>query len=135
MLSRSARTATLACQRNAEIRGADNKVCSLQSTESVVEQNKERYYLALRQTQATIRTIAPDWGPWLLFFLSALHQQMRRLAKKMEREKLMLASLPDLSVQILDQSRTGRVTAQLEAVLGALKVVALEARPTYAMAK
>src|SRR5471032_1843171 len=53
------------------------------SLESVIEQNKERYYLALRQTQTTIRTAAPNWEPWLLFFLSALHQQMRRLAKKM----------------------------------------------------
>src|SRR5450759_4063290 len=81
------------------------------SLESVVEQNKERYYLALRQTQGTIRTVAPNWGPWLLFFLSALHQQMRRLAKKMEREKLVLSSLPDRSVQILDQAREhGRVS-------------------------
>jgi Fic family protein len=77
----------------------------------VVEQNKERYYLALRQTQGTIRTIAPDWGPWLLFFLSALHQQMRRLTKKIEREKLVLASMSDLAVQILDQAREhGRVS-------------------------
>jgi Fic family protein len=81
------------------------------SLESVVEQNKERYYLALRQTQGTIRTVTPNWGPWLLFFLSALHQQMRRLAKKMEREKLVLLSLPDLSVKILDQAREhGRVS-------------------------
>ena len=36
---------------------------------------------------------------------------MRRLAKKMEREKLVLSSLPDLSVQILDQAREhGRVS-------------------------
>lgn len=31
------------------------------SLESVIEQNKEGYYLALRQTQSTIRTEIPDW--------------------------------------------------------------------------
>jgi Fic family protein len=38
------------------------------SLESVIELNKEAYYLALRQTQGTIRTETPDWQPWLEFF-------------------------------------------------------------------
>src|SRR5580700_2636101 len=50
------------------------------SLESVVEHNKEGYYLGLRQTQRTIhdeaepvglahpRSAAPNWQPWLLFF-------------------------------------------------------------------
>lgn len=33
------------------------------SLESVIEVNKEVYYLALHQTQRTIRTEAPDWAP------------------------------------------------------------------------
>jgi Fic family protein len=81
------------------------------SLESVIEQSKEGYYLALRQTQATIRADNPDWQPWTMFFLRALQQQMKRLAKKIEREKLILSDLPELSVQILDQARQyGRVT-------------------------
>lgn len=56
----------------------------------MIEQSKEGYYLALRQTQVTIRTDAPNWQPWVLFFLRALQQQMKRLAKKVEREKLLL---------------------------------------------
>ncbi|MBU6298637.1 MAG: Fic family protein [Alphaproteobacteria bacterium] len=81
------------------------------SLESVIEQSKEGYYLALRQTQATIGTDTPNWQPWVLFFLRALQQQKRRLAKKIEKEKLLLSSLPELSVQILDQAREhGRVT-------------------------
>jgi len=56
----------------------------------VIEQSKEGYYLALRQTQVTIRTDAPNWQPWVLFFLRALQQQMKRLAKKVERKKLFL---------------------------------------------
>jgi Fic family protein len=81
------------------------------SLESVIEQSKEGYYLALRQTQGTIRTDAPNWEPWLLFFLRALRQQKERLAKKIEREKLVVSSLPENSVQILDHAREhGRVS-------------------------
>jgi Fic family protein len=81
------------------------------SLESVIEQSKEGYYLALRQTQGTIRSAAPNWQPWLMFFLRALQQQMKRLAKKIEREKLVLSSLPDLSLRILEHAREhGRVS-------------------------
>jgi Fic family protein len=81
------------------------------SLESVIEHSKEGYYLALRQTQGTIRTAAPNWQPWLLFLLRALQQQKRRLAAKVEREKIVLAALPDLAVQIVDHAlQHGRVT-------------------------
>ena len=81
------------------------------SLESVIELNKEAYYLALRQTQGSIRSEAPDWQPWLLFFLRSLAEQVRRLEKKVEREKLVLASLPELSLQVVELAREhGRVT-------------------------
>jgi Fic family protein len=80
------------------------------SLESVIEQSKEAYYRALRETQSTIRA-EPDWQPWLMFFLRALREQARRLAKKVEREKLVLAHLPELSLRILEQAREhGRVS-------------------------
>ncbi len=81
------------------------------SLESVVEQNKEAYYLALRQTQGSIRTDAPDWQPWLTFFLRSLAEQVRRLEKKVEREKVVLAALPELSLAVVEFAREhGRVT-------------------------
>src|SRR5580658_434002 len=81
------------------------------SLESVIENSKEGYYLALRQTQGTIGTDSPNWQPWLTFFMRALQQQMRRLAVKVEREKIVLADLPELAVKILDYARDqGRVT-------------------------
>lgn len=81
------------------------------SLETVIEQNKEAYYLALRQTQGTIRGDTPDWQPWLVFFLRALAEQVRRLNKKIEREKLVLAALPALSLQIVEFAREhGRIT-------------------------
>ena len=81
------------------------------SLESVVEQNKEAYYLALRQTQVTIRKDAPDWQPWLSFFLNSLAEQVKRLERKVEREKIVLATLPNLSLQIVEFAREhGRIT-------------------------
>lgn len=81
------------------------------SLESVIEINKEAYYLALRQTQGSIRTNSPNWQPWLIFFLRSLAEQVRRLEKKVEREKLVLATLPDLSLQIVEFAREhGRIT-------------------------
>ena len=82
------------------------------SLESVIENSKEGYYLALRQTQGTLTADAPDWQPWLLFFMRALHQQMRTLAQKVERERSAV-ELSDLAVKILDYARTqGRVSTR-----------------------
>lgn len=81
------------------------------SLESIIEKNKERYYLALRQTQGTIRTESPNWEPWVLFFLRTLKKQKQNLTIKVEREKLLLGILPELSVQILEHVRAhGRIT-------------------------
>ncbi len=80
------------------------------SLESVIEQHKEAYYLALRQTQGTLRTETQNWQPWLVFFLRALFEQVRHLGKKIEREKLVLASLPELSLRIVEFVREhGRI--------------------------
>lgn len=81
------------------------------SLESVVELNKEAYYLALRQTQSTIRTESPNWQPWLVFFFRALAERVRRLEKKVEREKVVLAAMPELQLQIVEFAREhGRIT-------------------------
>jgi Fic family protein len=81
------------------------------SLESVVEQSEEAYYLALRQTQGTIRSESPNWQPWLVFFLRSLAEQVRRLEKKVERERIVLAALPELSLRIVEFAREhGRVT-------------------------
>ena len=81
------------------------------SLESVIEQSKEAYYVALRQTQVTIRTPAPDWQPWLTFFLRSLAEQVHRLEKKVEREKIVLAAMPELQLQIVEFAHEhGRIT-------------------------
>lgn len=81
------------------------------SLESVVEQTKEAYYLALRQTQGTIRTDQPDWQPWIGYFLSILKQHKDRLDRKIERERVLIGDLAELSVQILELARDhGRIS-------------------------
>lgn len=81
------------------------------SLESVVEATKERYYIALRQTQRTIRSAQPDWQPFLTYFLETLQAQKQSLAKKLEGEHQLLKSLPPLSLQILDLAKShGRLT-------------------------
>lgn len=81
------------------------------SLESVIEMSKEGYYLALRQTQGTIRSEKPDWQPWLVFFLRSLSEQVRRLEKKVELEKIVLAAMPELQLQVIEFAREhGRVT-------------------------
>jgi Fic family protein len=81
------------------------------SLEAVVEQNKEGYYLALRQTQGTLQSDTPNWQPWLLFFLRALKQQKQRLEAKIEKEQILMVQLPELSLQILELIKSrGRIT-------------------------
>jgi Fic family protein len=88
------------------------------SLESVIENSKEGYYLALRRTQGTLKTSAPDWQPWLLFFLRALQQQAQRLAQKVEREHIVLAALPELALRIVEHAREhGRVTLKEMVIL------------------
>lgn len=90
------------------------------SLESVIEQSKETYYLALRRTQGKIRSDKPDWQPWALYFLTALKQQKDRLEKKIEREHILIGDLPELSVQILELCRErGRVSvAEISKITG-----------------
>jgi Fic family protein len=88
------------------------------SLESVIEQNKGSYYMALRQTQVTIRTDHPNWEPWIIFFLRSLHAQVKRLEKKVELEKIVLSALPELSLQIFELVRArGRITTQIAVTL------------------
>ena len=81
------------------------------SLEAVIENSKDGYYHGLKQTQGTLRTDAPNWQPWILFFLKALKQQKQRLEVKLEREKLLLGQLPELSLKILELVKSrGRIT-------------------------
>lgn len=86
---------------------------SYASLESVIEHNKEAYYLALRRTQTSFHEAADgaDWEPWILFFLRSLKSQTERLRERLpdRNAAAAAATLPhDLS------PLAGRLLALLE---------------------
>jgi Fic family protein len=93
------------------------------SLESVIEENKDQYYAALRRTQATLKSEHPDWEPWVSFFLRCLKKQKDNLQAKLERERILAESLLPLSQEILYLLRQhGRLTiSDLERLTGANK--------------
>ncbi len=81
------------------------------SLESIIERSKEAYYIALRETQKTIRTEKPNWTTWLEFFLKSLEKQIKNLQVKIEKEKILTQNLPDISIAILEYIKQhGRIT-------------------------
>ena len=52
------------------------------SLESIIEKNKDAYYLGLQRTQRTLNSDNVDWLPWLQFFLNSLKRQKDHLAEK-----------------------------------------------------
>ncbi len=81
------------------------------SLESIIESNKESYYLALRRTQQSLKTSSYDFNPWLMFFLRSLQKQKFYLEQKVSHEKVLNLYLPPLSAEILALlSKHGRLT-------------------------
>ncbi len=79
------------------------------SLESVIEENKDLYYKALRRTQTTLKGDAPDWEPWVGFFLRCLKKQKNNLAQRLDRDQIAGdddAELPEISLKILALLRT-----------------------------
>lgn len=72
------------------------------SLESIIEDNKDLYYKALRRTQTTLKDDKTDWEPWLGFFLRCLKKQKANLAIEVEKEKALDdTDLPAVSLQVL----------------------------------
>lgn len=84
------------------------------SLESIVEKNKQSYYLALRRTQSSLRSEKHDWLPWLRFFLTALKRQKDHLESKLQASVTDgLNDLPQESLQMLEyMEREGSITTK-----------------------
>ena len=99
------------------------------SMESVIEQNKEGYYLALRRTQTTLNTEMPDWEPWLMFFARTLAKQVVRLEERIAMEAPSpITPIPDLKGAdvspmatkiLLELRRRGSITVAEASIVGA----------------
>lgn len=74
------------------------------SLEAVIEDNKEGYYRALRQTQTTLNNAKPNYESWLIFFLKSLQKQKIRLEYKLKEKDINLNSndLTELETKILE---------------------------------
>lgn len=80
------------------------------SMERIIEENKDGYYRALRQSQKEIRTDAESLDTWVRFFLQTLQKQKDILLRKVEQEQR-LEKLPPLSEQMVVLARErGRLT-------------------------
>jgi Fic family protein len=72
------------------------------SLESIIENSKESYYLALRKTQGTLKTEIADFIPWIHFFLRALQKQKIHLEQKVSKEKMLTVHMTPLAAQIVE---------------------------------
>lgn len=94
---------------------------SYSSLESVIEHNKDAYYLALRRTQTSLSTERHDWEPWLLFSLRSMHTQIDRLRERIQAVEKQAPSRPALSpvaerlAALLDERGTLTVAEAAEA--------------------
>ena len=95
------------------------------SLESIIEKNKEAYYLALQRTQKTLNGSETDWQPWLGFFITALKRQKDHLAEKTQALQ-QYSSLPYESMLIMQYVDTHhRIT-----VREAENIISTISRPT-----
>lgn len=73
------------------------------SMESIIEKNKEAYYLSLRRTQTTLGDKEIHWLPWLRFFFNSLKRQKDHLNVKLSAHSGdELLGLPQYAVDILE---------------------------------
>ena len=81
------------------------------SLEAVIEQEKQGYYLSLRQTQGTLNLAETNWQPWIIFFLKSLKRQKDNLDIKISREHILLTQINEISQNIMELLRSrGRIT-------------------------
>jgi Fic family protein len=83
------------------------------SLERVIEENKVRYYAALRESQLQMREDPARFGAWLLFFLGSLASQKRALDAKLgvERGILQLSEIQERIAAAVRDHFGGRATA------------------------
>jgi Fic family protein len=61
--------------------------CQFASHEKIIEDNKEKYYLSLRQTQISFFIEKPDYNPWLDYFLSILEIQADIVKQELKKQE------------------------------------------------
>jgi len=102
-----------------ELRNFSYNYIPYSSLESIIEKNKEGYYLALQRTQKTLKEDKSDWLPWLSFFFSALKRQKDHLQEKTEKltkytelpyESVLIMQYVDINYRITISQAQGIIT-------------------------
>jgi Fic family protein len=75
------------------------------SMETVIEANKDSYYLALRRTQQTIRKEEQSWEPWLVFFFKTMAKQKDNVASRVKDEQAFARPCPRSRVRYWSSRR------------------------------
>ena len=95
------------------------------SLESIIEKNKDAYYLSLQRTQRTLKDEQTDWIPWLRFFLNSLKRQKDHLLEKTQASNN-YSALPQESMIIMQYvDEYQRIT-----IKEAISIVTNISRPT-----
>ena len=71
------------------------------SMETIIEENKNTYYKALRNSQKTFRTDDINYDSWLMFFLQTVLKQKIRLEKKISTNQTSGLSLTETRIMVL----------------------------------
>jgi len=94
------------------------------SLESIIEKNKDSYYLSLQRTQKTLKSDT-DWLPWLLFFFRSLKRQKDHLQLKTSLVER-YSHLPKESVIIMQYlEKNNRIT-----IAEASKIITTISKPS-----
>ncbi len=98
------------------------------SHESLVENNKADYYIALRKSQKTMRRRQPDISPWLEFFLSVVYRQAEMAIHLLSKESVDKTLSPKQLVvwkylQGVDETTSGEIVAKTKVARPTVKQV------------
>lgn len=69
--------------------------------DTILQENADAYYKALKHTQDTLAAGRVDWDQWMEFFFSVLKSQKDRLQSRIERGSAEIVNMPALSTKIL----------------------------------
>jgi Fic family protein len=98
------------------------------SHESLVENNKADYYIALRKSQKTMRGRKPDISPWLEFFLSVVYRQAEMAIHLLSKESVDKILSPKQLViweyfQSVDETTSGEIVIKTKVARPTVKQV------------
>ena len=84
------------------------------SQEKLIEDNKPEYYVALRQSQKTLRTDTENIVPWLTFFFKILLEQSKRAIVLLSKEEVSKLLSPQQEIIWNSISKTNREITPLD---------------------